>query len=142
MIERVVIDTSTLVSAAIRPRSIPERALTLALGRSSLCVSTAAIGELETVLRRDHFNTYVDLDSRLSLIETIRADAQFTVVPQSILDEVRGSCRDRKDDFILALALVAKADVIVSSDDDLLILNPRRGIQIVSPVDFVRQFPN
>ena len=46
-------------------------------------------------------------------------------------------CRDAKDNRYLELALAAGADVIVSSDDDLLILEPWRGIRILRPAEFL-----
>ena len=49
-------------------------------------------------------------------------------------------CRDPKDNKYLELALEAGADTIVSSDGDLLVLHPWRGIDIVSPSDFVAAF--
>ncbi|MBK7004702.1 MAG: putative toxin-antitoxin system toxin component, PIN family [Burkholderiales bacterium] len=42
-------------------------------------------------------------------------------------------CRDKDDDAVLALALAAQADMIVSGDDDLLSINLFEGIPILSP---------
>ncbi|HRF64192.1 MAG TPA: hypothetical protein P5260_18035 [Candidatus Competibacter sp.] len=36
---------------------------------------------------------------------------------------------------MLACALAAKADVIVTGDKDLIVLHPWNGIQILSPAD-------
>lgn len=47
------------------------------------------------------------------------------------------ACRDPKDDKFLSLAVNGHATHIVSGDVDLLILNPFRGIEIVSPGAFV-----
>jgi predicted nucleic acid-binding protein len=44
------------------------------------------------------------------------------------------------DDQFLALALTAEVDVVVSSDEDLPVLNPWRGISIVTPVEFLSRF--
>jgi predicted nucleic acid-binding protein len=63
----------------------------------------------------------------------------FTLT-DSILSEVKGFCRDPNDDHILALALVAQADVIVSSDHDLLVLHPWRGFPILTASQFLAQF--
>lgn len=46
-------------------------------------------------------------------------------------------CRDPDDDFVLATALAGQADVIVTGDDDLLILGSYHGIRILSPRQFV-----
>jgi putative PIN family toxin of toxin-antitoxin system len=45
-------------------------------------------------------------------------------------------CRDPDDDHIVAAALQAGADCIVSGDNDLLALKKVRGIPVISPRDF------
>jgi uncharacterized protein len=47
-------------------------------------------------------------------------------------------CRDPDDDQVLALALAAKAELIVSGDADLLSLGTFEGIAIVAPADAMR----
>ena len=47
------------------------------------------------------------------------------------------ACRDPKDDKFLTLAVAANADYIVTGDDDLLVLHPFRGIQIIKPAEFL-----
>ena len=54
---------------------------------------------------------------------------------QAVHGEVR-DCRDPQDDKFLALALACSADVLVSSDNDLLTLTPYRGIPILTPKAF------
>jgi putative PIN family toxin of toxin-antitoxin system len=49
-------------------------------------------------------------------------------------------CRDPKDDKYLELALASGAETIVSSDDDLLVLNPWRGVRIVKPAAYLALF--
>jgi len=44
-------------------------------------------------------------------------------------------CRDSDDDLILAAALAAKADAIVTGDQDLLVLKGFKGIPILNPRD-------
>jgi len=46
-------------------------------------------------------------------------------------------CRDPKDDRILELALNGDAGVIVTGDMDLLVLDPFRGVRIVTPTEFL-----
>jgi putative PIN family toxin of toxin-antitoxin system len=46
-------------------------------------------------------------------------------------------CRDHKDNKYLELALAAQARTIVSSDDDLLVLHPWRGVQILRPAAYL-----
>jgi hypothetical protein len=47
-------------------------------------------------------------------------------------------CRDPTDDKFLDLAINGRADLILTGDKDLLVLNPFRGITIVAPVTFAK----
>ena len=49
-----------------------------------------------------------------------------------VTGEVAGVCRDPKDDCILECALKAGAQLIVTGDHDLLVLNEFRGIRIIT----------
>jgi predicted nucleic acid-binding protein len=55
----------------------------------------------------------------------------------SIIEHVK-VCRNPTDDKFLELALNGKADVIVTGDSDLLVLDPFQGIPIISPATFVQ----
>lgn len=46
-------------------------------------------------------------------------------------------CRDVKDNKFLELAATGRADYIISGDQDLLVLNPFRGILILTPREFL-----
>lgn len=48
------------------------------------------------------------------------------------------ACRDPKDDKFLELAVNGHADLIVSGDADLLVLDPFRGIPIIPPASFAQ----
>ena len=137
MTRRVVIDTSSLVSAAIRPESIPAQAFRKALDTSLICTSGQHLGELEKVLRRPYFDNYVALDARLKLLEAVRLQASHFDVQEVVIESLAHVCRDANDHFLLALAVVAEANIIVSSDHDLLTLNPWRGISILTPAQFL-----
>ena len=56
------------------------------------------------------------------------------VVPEL---EVGLGCRDTKDDKFLALVMAAEADALVSSDEDLLVMNPWRGVQVLTAAEFL-----
>ena len=71
--------------------------------------------------------------------ETIRKHSQIFALTGAVLNQAKGQCRDGTDDFILALALAAQAEVIVTSDNDLLVLHPWRGIAILTPAEFLAQ---
>ena len=131
LIRRVVLDTSTLVSAALRVNSIPSQALQRALREYELCASAATLQELEAVLSRPKFDCYLACAEREQFVELIRT---YSVLWE-VRDEVQ-DCRDPQDNKFLSLALACEADRLVSSDDDLLVLNPYRGIPILRPKAF------
>ena len=130
---RVVFDTSTLVSAALRVGSTPHQALMQAIALGDVCVSAATLAELEQVLARPKFDRYQPQDVRRAFVDLLRKLA--LLVPVSAMDEasVIPACRDPKDNPFLALVLACEADVLVSSDADLLVLHPWRGVPILTP---------
>lgn len=132
---RVVVDTSVLVSGLIRPQGPPGDILrALREGRFNVGYSHETLMEVVEVLGRDFFRSkyhiqFNDIEVLVSLIR-LRGDA---VVPaQKITD-----CRDPKDNKFLEAAVAGEADYLVSGDDDLLSLNPYRGIPILSPAEFL-----
>ena len=135
MIRRVVFDTSTLVGAALRPDSVPGHALSEAFASCLLCASEEALAELETVLGRRKFDRYLDRASRQEFVVLVRRHSHLFATSALPLDP--GPCRDPKDLKFLALALAAKADCLVSSDQDLRVLHPWRNITILSPAEFL-----
>lgn len=51
--------------------------------------------------------------------------------------------RDTKDNKIIATALTAKAEILITGDQDLLVLNEYEGILIQNPTDFLNiYFPD
>lgn len=136
-IRRVILDTSTLVSAALRTGSVPDQVLLKALRTCQVCASVETLDELAQVLDRKKFDRYLDKESRRAFVEIVRRHLHLFAVQQADLAAVDPPCRDHGDDKFLALALASEADALVSSDDDLLVLHPWRGIPIMTPADFL-----
>lgn len=129
---RIVIDTGVLVSAAIRPQSIPALALEKALLHFDVCVSEETLMELEGVLLRRKFDRYVSKALRHDFIKGFRQRATLFVVAGEVDD-----CPDPTDNKFLALAEVAEAELIVASDPHLTNMHPWRGIPIMPPAPFL-----
>lgn len=130
----VVFDASTFVSAALKPDSVPERALLSAIdGPNRLILSQAVEAEYREVIFRPKFDRFVARERRQRILDIVLFAAE-RVEPS---EDVR-ECRDPKDDKYLALAAAGHAQVIVSSDvRHLLSMHPWRGIPILSPADFL-----
>lgn len=67
-------------------------------------------------------------EQRLEFLAALVREAELVEVT-----EVVKTCRDPKDDMYLALAASGNARYLVSSDADLLVLDPFRGIVILPP---------
>lgn len=98
---RVVVDTSTLVSAALFTGSIPDQALSKALESFDLCLSVATLAELKQVLDRGKFDRYRTRESRRAFVATIRRHSLMFVVDLSDLSVVDPPCHD--PDLLLSL---------------------------------------
>jgi len=129
---RVVIDTGVLVSAAIRPESVPALALERALLHFDVCASDETLAELDAVLLRPKFNRYAALSLRRSFVAGLRERMTLIAVTQTVAD-----CPDPKDNKFLALAETAQAELIIASDPHLTGMHPWRGIPIMPPAAFL-----
>lgn len=134
---RVVFDTSTLVGAALKPGSVPHQALGMGLARSDVCASVQTWLELERVLLHRRFDRYLARDARMSFVALLRAEMRFFPVTQADEESVNPPCRDVKDNKFLALVQACGAEVLVSSDDDLLVMHPWCGVALMSPAQFL-----
>jgi putative PIN family toxin of toxin-antitoxin system len=132
----IVVDTSVLISALLKPNSVPAQALEYARKHFKLAVSTETLTELTKVLSRDYLTRYRTIEERetfLVLYSELAELIPFTEQTEHVTD-----CRDAKDNKFLDLAIAANARILVSSDSDLLVLHPYRGIYIVTPSLFLQ----
>jgi putative PIN family toxin of toxin-antitoxin system len=138
--QRIVIDTSTLISAALNEGSIPDQAMLVVIDRCTLCSCVETLDELREVLCRKKFDSYISLDTRNEFLEKISLASQIFNCFTSDSSFSQPLCRDVKDQKFLELARIASAEVIISSDADLLELNPWNGILILRPKNFLELY--
>lgn len=129
---RVVMDTNVLVSAMLSSHSTPGQALQLAARIGDLLVSDATGLEAEEVIRRPKLDGLVSRTARAEFLVAHREAAKLVTIVSRI-----EACRDKNDDKFLDLAVDGRADAIVTGDDDLLALNPFRGVRILTPRQFL-----
>jgi putative PIN family toxin of toxin-antitoxin system len=137
LLRRVVLDTSTLVGAALKPGSVPHQALLLSLARADVCASVQTWLELERVMQHRRFDRYLARGLRLEFAALLRQSMQFFTVTPADEAALQPPCRDATDNKFLALVQVCQANVLVSSDDDLLVLNPWCGVPVLRPAEFL-----
>ena len=136
---RLVVDTNVLVSAFLW-QGTPGRLIELAGEKEiQLFTSGALIDELSKVLRRKKLAKPVQATglSPEQIIGNYLRLAEL-VTTRQLAQRVS---RDVDDDTVLACALTANADLIVSGDDDLLELKTYQGIPIVSAAEALTHLP-
>ena len=131
-VDRVVLDTSVLISAALSKNDKPFQCLTWALDFATIIISSALLNELETRLARAKFDKYISPARRKAFLSDITLSALSVPVVGTIK-----ACRDPDDDMVLETAIVGQANAIVTGDQDLLALHPFHGIPIIAPAGFL-----
>jgi putative PIN family toxin of toxin-antitoxin system len=137
---KAVLDTTVLVAAMLRPEpgGVSAELLKLAAeGRYEMFVSddileetAATLATSERIRKRykysnEHIVAYCEELARLG---TVVSDPS----------PLAGIVRDPNDDMIVACAVAANAEFLVSRDKDLLTLGSYEAIEVVTPEDFLR----
>lgn len=132
---RVVADTNVLVSALLWS-GLPHRLLAIAeAGHLTLYTSPVLIQELAGVLSRQKFASRLDA-LRVSVEELIAGYVRLAhvILPQPMAPVI---LEDPEDDAVLACALAARAEYVISGDGHLLSLTHYRSIHLVSTRTFL-----
>ena len=125
---RVCLDTNVLV-AAVATRGLAADVVRLVLAEHDLLVPAVVLSELERVLA-----TKLKLPkARVAEYLAFLREHEVIAKPAHLLDiEVR----DRADAWVLASAVAGQADVLVTGDQDLLVLGPRAPVRVLDPRGF------
>lgn len=133
---RAVLDANVYVSALVKPEGPPGRILDrfVRLAAFEIVISPAIADEVLDTLGRAKLRRYFAPD--------VTPAAWFARVVEAALAvpgdrKIPRLCRDPDDDKYLAAAAEAKAEYLVSGDDDLLALAVCEGVAIVSPRVFL-----
>jgi putative PIN family toxin of toxin-antitoxin system len=132
MSKRFVVDNKILVSALLVKNSAPFQVISKIEERDVILYSEETLLELNQVLSRKKFIKYFAIEEKQAFIFKLLEKAELVEIEESI-----NICRDPKDDKFLELAVSGKADFIITGDQDLLVLNPFRNIEIITANDFL-----
>jgi putative PIN family toxin of toxin-antitoxin system len=134
---RAVLDTNVVASALLWGGT-PERLIEAAGGGAlELFTSEALLAELAGILGRAKFAASLRRKN-LSAAEIVARYRELAeTVDVAPLEEA--ALRDPDDAAVLACAVAARADAIVSGDDDLHALGEYRGIPVLSPAQALRR---
>jgi uncharacterized protein len=105
-------------------------------GQIHCLTSTDLIVEIDDVLHREQHAHHVSRTGLTAkqLVANYRRFAQVVPAKKFTVQ----ICRDADDDAVLACALTAQAELIVTGDKDLRVLHPWRGIHILNPPEALR----
>lgn len=125
-----VFDTNVLI-AAIITEGVCSKLLRRARAKEFYLISCPFI---MTEIRRTLSKRFrLSHEEIASAIEPI-SEAIDQIIEHNL--KVTNICRDRDDDHVLACALAAKAEYLVTGDSDLLEIKNFQGVKIVTPRGF------
>ncbi|MGA9853975.1 MAG: putative toxin-antitoxin system toxin component, PIN family [Gammaproteobacteria bacterium] len=126
---KVFLDTNVLVSA-FTTRGLCADVLRLVLAEHVLLSGEVILEELQQVLL-ERFQ--ISRPVNQGIIELLRSQAVIIPRPAS---PVATGVRDPDDEWVIASALLGKADVLVSGDKDMLVLKRIGSLSIHDPRGF------
>ena len=130
---RLTLDTNVVASGLLWDGTPAQLIDAAQAGEVELFTSRALLAELVRILQRAKFSKAIAA-SGLALDDLVLGYAELATVvtPASILPTILA---DPDDDYVLACALAAQADLIVSGDAHLLNLKTYHRIRIVSATE-------
>jgi putative PIN family toxin of toxin-antitoxin system len=132
---RIVIDTNVFISALLIKKSVPFQVVSTAFEQGIILYSNPTFNELKQVVFRRKFDQYLTSEERNIFLFKFANESESVEIKEEIK-----ACRDAKDDKFLELAVNGNADLIITGDIDLLVLNPFREIEIITPEVFIARF--
>ena len=125
---RVCLDTNVLV-AALATRGLAADVVRLILAEHDLLVPEVVLTEFQRVLAKKLKLPKTQIDA----FETFRREHEVLPKPARLLEL---AVRDRADAWLLASAVAGRADVLVTGDQDLLVLGHRAPLPVLDPRGF------
>ena len=132
----IVVDTNVIISAGLLPNSSTAKALAAAFDHFVLAQNTDTWEELITRIQKPKLDRYFsEAHARTEYLLYISTNTEFFEIEATATE-----CSDATDNKFLALAVDAGADIIVTGDNALKVLHPYKGIEILSPGEFLYRY--
>jgi putative PIN family toxin of toxin-antitoxin system len=129
-----VLDANVLASGFVHPVPAPGQLIAAWLAkRYTLAQSDHLLAELARTFARAYFTLRLTANERRDNVALVRDEATIVAVSVS----VRGVATHPEDDVVLATAVSAGADYLVTGDLKLQRLGAFQGVRIVSPRAFL-----
>ncbi|QLE54983.1 putative toxin-antitoxin system toxin component, PIN family [Nostoc sp. TCL26-01] len=135
---RVILDVNVWISALLWG-GVPGKTLRLARNQQiNVFASELLFLELEITLKRDKFQ--LRLQQRGYTVEDLMSVVKGLANDCSTISVDAPQLRDPKDTVVLAAAVAANAEAIITGDLDLLVLIEFNKIPILTPQDFLSHY--
>jgi putative PIN family toxin of toxin-antitoxin system len=131
---RAVFDTNVLIAAFLTEGLCSGLLIRARKQAFNLVLCDDIIREFEGILIKKFKLTSTDI----SEISAIVSEAASEILHK--LNPIPNICRDPNDDMMIACAIDATADYIVTGDEDLLILKKYKDVIIINPRNFEALF--
>ena len=135
---KLVVDTNVLLSGAAWSGTASRLVDALLAGEATLCLSESVLAELADVLHREKFHARLEQRGQSATVILARFREVAQIIKPSAM-AVPASLRDPDDLHVLACAVAATADAIVTGDNDLLALEKFEGIPIIEVREALRR---
>ena len=127
---KILFDTNVIIAAFITHGTCNELFKYCLTSKHNLFISQWILNELSEKLQTKFKYSKVRIKEVLNLIKK-----NFIIIKKcKKLDQP--ICRDRDDDNVIAAAISAKVNCIITGDLDLLVLKEIENIKIIRPNDF------
>ena len=131
---KAVFDTNVLIAAFLTEGLCSGLLIRARKQAFNLVLCDDIIREFEGILKKKFRLTSTDISEILSIVSEAAPEILHKLSP------IPNICRDPNDDMVIACAIDAPADYIVTGDEDLLILKNYKHIVIINPRNFEALF--
>ena len=130
---RIVIDTNLWISFLIS-KSFQKLDFIISTNSPKIYFSTELLEELRDSILKPKLSKHFGIDSIEEMLEALSDYIEIVTIKSEV-----NICRDHKDNFVLALCKNAKADYLLTGDNDLLELKKFGKTQIKTIADFISE---
>ena len=131
---KAVFDTNVLIAAFLTEGICSGLLIRARKQAFNLVLCDDIIREFEGILIKKFKLTSTDISEISAIVSEAASEILHNLGP------IPDICRDPNDDMIIACAIDAAADYIVTGDEDLLILKRYKDIVIINPRNFEALF--
>jgi uncharacterized protein len=131
---RIILDTNIWISFLIS-KSVKGIDMLIFNDEAVLLFSDELMTEFIDVANREKLKPYFKKENLFSLIDLIEEYGEIVKVKSKI-----DICRDKKDNFLLALAKDGKADYLITGDKDLLVIDNFVKTKIIGLTGFLEKY--